>query len=220
MYLSRIALNTRGKETMRALVSPQLLHSLVEQSFEGERQRNLWRIDWLGDNCYLLVLSKVQPNFLRLSERIGHHSSEQCWETKEYIKLLERMREGQAWKFRLRANPVRSSHREKDSASGRGRVFAHVTPAQQCQWLLEKSQSCGFELEENRFQVVDTQWEKFYKKQGADQKVMIRTATFEGLLTIKDIDLFKHSLTSGIGRAKAYGCGLLTIAGIRENNNE
>jgi hypothetical protein len=34
---------------MRALDMPKLLHGAVESSFPGERQRNLWRIDWLSE---------------------------------------------------------------------------------------------------------------------------------------------------------------------------
>ena len=39
--------------------------------------------------------------------------------------------------------------------------------------------------------------------------------TYEGSLTVTDADLFRKALTEGIGREKAFGMGLLTIAGIR-----
>jgi CRISPR system Cascade subunit CasE len=39
-------------------------------------------------------------------------------------------------------------------------------------------------------------------------------AVFEGVLQISDESLFKAALTNGIGRAKAYGCGLLTLANL------
>jgi CRISPR system Cascade subunit CasE len=59
--------------------------------------------------------------------------------------------------------------------------------------------------------VVHTQWEKFRKGNGGKGEVTLRTATFEGILTISDLERFRRTLLSGIGRAKAYGCGLLTI---------
>ena len=212
MYLSRIALDTKKRETMRALASPQLLHGAVEQSFGRERRRNLWRIDWLGETCYLLVLSTERPDFMHIADQFGYPALQWPFETKEYGPLLERLRLGQIWRFRLCANPVRSSCKEKDKASGRGKVFAHVTQEQQRQWLLARVETCGFALEENAFDIVHTQWLKFHKGRDGSREIMLRTATFEGVLTISDLELFKQTLLFGIGRAKAYGCGLLTIA--------
>jgi CRISPR system Cascade subunit CasE len=197
---------------MQSFTSPQLLHGAVEQSFEGCRRRNLWRIDWLGDLCYLLVLSDKEPDFTHIAEQFGYPDSEQLWETKNYDPLLERLQVGQVWRFRLRANPIRSSSRNKDETSGRGQVFAHVTQEQQKQWLLSRAEACGFALEDKTFSVVHTQWNKFRKGKDGGREVTLRTATFEGVLTISDLDSFKQSLLTGIGRAKAYGCGLLTIA--------
>ena len=39
----------------------------------------------------------------------------------------------------------------------------------------------------------------------------IVSATYEGILTITDLEKFKASLINGIGKKKAYGCGFLTI---------
>lgn len=195
---------------MRALTSLQLLHGAVEQSFEGNRQRNLWRIDWLGNTCYLLVLSAERPDFTHIAEQFGYPDSK--GETKDYDPLLARLQVDQVWGFRLTANPTRSSFKDKGKVSGRGRVFAHVTQEQQRQWLLMRAESYGFTLEENAFDVVHMQWKKFLKGKDGNREVALHTATFEGVLTISDLECFKQTLLSGIGRAKAYGCGLLTIA--------
>ncbi len=34
---------------------------------------------------------------------------------------------------------------------------------------------------------------------------------FTGVLTVADVDLFKVALFNGIGRSKAFGCGMLLI---------
>ncbi|MBL7000104.1 MAG: type I-E CRISPR-associated protein Cas6/Cse3/CasE [Gammaproteobacteria bacterium] len=34
---------------------------------------------------------------------------------------------------------------------------------------------------------------------------------FTGVLTVTDVDLFKVALFNGIGRSKAFGCGMLLI---------
>jgi len=211
MYLSRVLLDVNKRETMGALSSPHILHGAIEQSFASREKRKLWRIDWLGDVCCLLVLSEEKPDFTHLSRQFGYPFTDPPWETKDYSLLLSRLQEGQEWHFRLRANPTRSSFKEKDSASRRGKVFAHVTQEQQRQWLLAKAEKCGFKLNDDEFDVVHSQWLRFQKGRGG-RYVTLRTATFEGKLTITNLGCFKEVLQSGVGRAKAYGCGLLTLA--------
>ena len=37
-------------------------------------------------------------------------------------------------------------------------------------------------------------------------------ATFEGVLEVTEPEALRRVLTHGIGRGKAYGCGLMTLA--------
>jgi len=217
MYLSRVLLNERKRGTVKALASPQVIHGAVESSFcwpthETSRPRNrlLWRVDHVANRCYLLLLSEELPDLTSLVRRFGYPDVEAKGETKDYTPLLEQLRKGQRWQFRLRANPVRSSASEADR-SGRGKVFAHVTVEQQMQWLMARAEACGFTLKPDEFSVVHVGWKKFYKGSRGQCQVILRTATFEGLLSIADVERFRASLTHGIGRAKAYGCGLMTI---------
>lgn len=215
MYLSRIALNERRRDTMAALASPYKIHAAVESSFppdESVKERNLWRIDRLGNNLYLLVLSKQRPDFTHVVEQYGWPRSIQKWETKSYTPLIDQIKIGQKWQFRLRANPVHSVRQgdgvqEKDDAK-RGRVYAHVTVRQQEEWLLERANKNGFALTEGSFRVIHREVLRFRQKR---RQVTLSMATYEGLLEISDVTLFIGALTKGIGRAKAFGCGLLTI---------
>ena len=40
--------------------------------------------------------------------------------------------------------------------------------------------------------------------------------TYEGILTVTDEDSFRKALVNGIGREKAYGLGMITVAGMRK----
>ena len=40
----------------------------------------------------------------------------------------------------------------------------------------------------------------------------LSTALFEGVLRVEDPAVLRTALVSGIGPAKGYGCGLLTLA--------
>ena len=57
--------------------------------------------------------------------------------------ILETLREGQAWAFRLTANPTRSRPAGEGSRSQR---YGHVTVAQQQEWLLSRAPRAGFEV--------------------------------------------------------------------------
>lgn len=52
-----------------------------------------------------------------------------------------------------------------------------------------------------------------FQRQGAN--VTLSTAVFEGRLHVTDADALRSALVSGIGPAKGYGCGLLTLAPVR-----
>lgn len=215
MYLSRIALNTQRKSTIIALSSPQNIHAAVESSFPPapeNTKRNLWRIDRLNNAVYLIVLSNRKPDFSHIVEQFGWPKAEQKWETKDYTSLLEKITQGQRWQFRLRANPVHSISQTCDiknqGSAKRGKIYAHITVQQQEKWLLDRAAKYGFSLQEGSFCVTQRDIRKFQRNR---KQVTLSIVTFEGVLEVEDVTLFQRALTNGIGRAKAYGCGLLTI---------
>ena len=140
------------------------------------------------------------------------------WETKNYEPLLERIAKGQRWHFKLRANPVRKAKedrgRRRRNGGIVGKVQGHVTVDQQLQWLIDRSASHGFAIlcdQNDRPDVVVRERHKENFKR-ADATVTLATVVFEGCLEVTDAELFCKTLCQGIGRAKGFGCGLLTIA--------
>ncbi len=203
MYLSRIAIDTKKHEAMKALFNLEKLHGMVEASFSGERHRNLWRLDQMAGEDYLLLLSHVPPQTNTLPEQIGYAGSN--WETKAYDTLLSRISKGTRWNFRLTANPTTA---EKNEDSKRGTVKAVTITAKQREWLKRQSTEKGFLLQDSQFDVTKSEW-KTAKKKNAEIKFL--AVTFEGVLEVTDPDIFCSTLLSGIGREKAYGMGLLTV---------
>ncbi|GHE78446.1 type I-E CRISPR-associated protein Cas6/Cse3/CasE [Streptomyces longispororuber] len=57
-----------------------------------------------------------------------------------------------------------------------------------------------------------------FTKNGRGAKVIVTSVTFEGRLEVTDAKALTHHLLSGIGPAKAYGCGLLTLAPVRSGS--
>ena len=113
MYLTRMELDMRRKKTMLAFANRRLFHGAVEAAFEGERKRRLWRIDRLGNACYLLIVSEDKPNLQFAFEQFGPYQKEPYWETKFYDILLDRIENGSRWQFRLTANPTISSSKDR-----------------------------------------------------------------------------------------------------------
>ncbi len=206
MYLSRIALDTGRRETMRALYTPSMLHGAVEASFPGERARRLWRVDALRGQTYLLLLSGEKPELSGVQAQFGF--PDRTWETKDYQQLLDRIQEKSQWRFRLACNPTKSVPAGEGK---RGRVEAIAIAARQREWLARQGTRHGFSVAEEGFDVVSSEWKRFSKGNEKGREVVLLQAVFEGRLTVTDADAFKRTLTQGIGRGKAYGLGMMTV---------
>lgn len=203
MYLSRILINTQKYETMRALYNLEIMHGIVERTFDGNRQRNLWRVDKFAGEYWLLLLSSIPPENNRAAEQIGYVNS--SWETKSYETLLKKIEVDSKWRFKLIANPTISTFIDSTT---RGKIKAITTTHGQREWMEKQGNNCGFSLESNQYDVVSSEWKTFKKK---NREIQVIAATFEGVLTVTDKEKFKNALLSGIGREKAYGMGLLTV---------
>lgn len=205
MFLSKISLNLNNRNTIEALSSPSKIHGAVENCFLQPRKRNLWRVDRLRNEYCILILSEDEPEFSKFNLQFEPYSVA----TKPYDSLLNRISTGDKWHFRITANPTKSL--SNNDTKKRGKVVAHTTIEYQKKWLTEKSVKNGFTITEDTFDVVQSSWKHFYKKNN-NKPVSILSVTYEGILTISDVESFKTALINGIGRGKAYGMGLLTIA--------
>lgn len=210
MYMSRVELNMNMRETQRAFNRPKYFHQAIENSFSGPRKRRLWRIDSYREKDYLIIVSEDSPDLSKLAHKFGAQSNKKGWETADYLPFLDNLKEGQQWHFRLSANPVKAVIDKNSPKGARGKIRAHVTPEQQIKWLLDRAESIGVKFNTQSLQVVNSNWIRFKKKNSS--RVIFRKVTYEGLLTVEDTIRLRERLTQGIGRQKAYGCGLLTLA--------
>lgn len=211
MYLTRFAINPARRQARFLLGSPQAMHAAVLASFPptDQTERVLWRVDRDGHATWLYVLSPRQPQMTHLAEQAGW-SDRSTWATRPYGPLLDRLDTDQTWAFRLTANPVHTITRESD---GRKIRVGHVTAAQQLQWLADRSKDNGFDIHTHQGEpavTVSNRLKRTFKR--GNGTVTLVTAQFDGHLHVTDPDALRRALTAGIGRAKAYGCGLLTLA--------
>lgn len=239
VYLSRIQLNPQRRDTRWLLASPQRIHAAVLASFPAPptgtlngAPRVLWRLDDDRGRVFLYVVSPAEPDFAHLAEQAGWPTTERGV-VREYSPLLDRLAVGQRWAFRLTANPTRyETHRE----TGRAQRYGHVTVAYQEQWLLERAERHGFrvtstaragldgtttnevpDLVLTRRQMLNfdrRDRELLTSNSRSKRQVTLTTAQYDGRLEIIDADALRGALVRGIGPAKAYGCGLLTLASV------
>ncbi|WGW11281.1 type I-E CRISPR-associated protein Cas6/Cse3/CasE [Saxibacter everestensis] len=214
MFLTRFDINPRRRGAAKLLTSPHAMHAAVESGFPpsppGEQGRVLWRLDADGDRATLYIASPRRPDLTHLVEQAGWPTT-QSWLTRDYQPLLSRISVGQTWAFRLTANPVRNIRSE---GATRGKPVGHVTAAQQEQWLLDRSEVAGFEIPTtaDKSPAVAITKRDTLKFRRGESTVTLRIARFDGVLRVTDRERFVGTLINGLGRAKGYGCGLITLA--------
>ncbi len=217
MYLTQFEINTARRGARTLLSSPQRMHAAVLAAFTtAEREptpsgRILWRVDQRGNQTLLYLASPHRPDLTHLAEQAGW-PTKQTWRTGDYRRLLDRLTAGEQWAFRLTANPVYS--KRKTDTSPRSQRLGHVPAAQQDNWLLSRADKHGFTINTGDHKEPDliVRDRHIHKFQRGGRTVTLATATFEGHLTVTDPDALRAALTHGIGPAKGYGCGLLTLA--------
>ncbi|GAA4901703.1 type I-E CRISPR-associated protein Cas6/Cse3/CasE [Tessaracoccus lubricantis] len=209
MYLTRIYINARRQGAKKLLGSPQAMHAAVLSGFPpgADSGRALWRVD--SDDRLrpaLFVVSRDQPDLTHIEEQAGWPSLPTAHST-IYSGFLASLEPTQKWAFRLTANPT---HRA--TINGKSKVMAHVTVAQQVAWLAERQELLGVSFGTETLPSFTLTHREVRQFKRADQTVTLGLASFEGILTVVDPQKLRGALTEGIGRAKAYGCGLMTLA--------
>ncbi|MFG2227673.1 type I-E CRISPR-associated protein Cas6/Cse3/CasE [Streptomyces sp. NPDC048644] len=191
---------------------------------------------------FLYVVSPDRPDLTHLVEQAGWPAvagpDSPGWQSRPYAPFLSRLAPGTIWEFRLTANPVHHIRRKDDEPTKR---TAHLTPVHQKGWLLDarRQERAGFRIVEkpqdnrllpggttykghphhgDRYELTvrDQRALSFAKsreeKARTRDRVNIVTVTFDGRLEVTDPDRMRRTLVQGLGRAKAYGCGLMTLA--------
>ncbi|UYG00325.1 type I-E CRISPR-associated protein Cas6/Cse3/CasE [Halomonas sp. GD1P12] len=138
---------------------------------------------------------------------------------------------GERLAFRLRANPTvakpagegRRSHRADVLMDARYPFPKGERTSQACveamdaaarHWLDERAESLGFSLPV-RPEVGAYRQHALVKKEGG-QPIRYSSVDYEGLLEVNDPERLRETLRDGIGRAKAFGCGLLLLRRVSE----
>jgi CRISPR system Cascade subunit CasE len=250
LYLSRLCLALRNRETQRLLGDCHAMHRLVMRGFpdvpeSAARQALgvLYRVEErpVAGVAAVLVQSRAVPHWAFETDRV------QVEGPRPMDGLLSRIVPGAQFRFRLRANPVRRVHElatqmmdeRPDQARGGAPRRDYIEDAKwkgkrvelrreedRLDWLTRRGKDAGFRLLTARLEPAgrdvpvaraDPSPGMRGERPAADgrgrgERLSFGTALFEGVLEVEDPDRLREAIAAGIGPAKAFGCGLLSIA--------
>jgi CRISPR system Cascade subunit CasE len=83
-------------------------------------------------------------------------------------------------------------------------------------WLKRQGKQHGFEIcidrnQAMKLQCTGYQWHELFKKDAKGRKSGFSSVDFTGELQVRDTERFSRALFKGIGRSKAFGCGLMMV---------
>lgn len=169
--------------TRREAQDPFELHKTLERVYGGQPDRIHWRVS--GNE--VIVQSRNRGEW---------HSLPSGYAERIYERAPDSIEEGQVHRFSLVANPTYKK--------SRGKRIALITSNEQVLWLSRKAELHGFRVDECRLGPQRT-----FKQ--PERRIVLHTVELYGRLTVTDAARFAATLSEGIGRGKAFGCGLLLI---------
>lgn len=202
MYLSRLILNPRNRQVRSELACPYEMHRTLAHAFgDGyANDRVLYRVDVERRTGVptVLVQSRTEPDWRVLPD------DRYLLEPADSKPIEPGFSEGQLLSFRLRANPVK-----RDNETGRRQGL--LQEEDQREWLDRQGERGGFRVA--RCHVIPEGLQEFLRRSNGDERtVTLLSVRFEGLLQVTDPDALLAAVADGIGPAKAFGFGLLSLA--------
>ena len=195
MYLSQLKLKV-NQVAIDWVHNPYWVHQRLAAACEGD-PRILFRIEKVSGGPRIIVQSHFAPNW---NSAFGDLPIlREVPESRIFEPVL---RDQTHYRFKLLANPI---------VKRNGSRLGLLEIEHQEVWLKRKLAEVG--AEPVVLNVMPQGFQKSTKKIGDDGNVQTHLAVlFEGVLLVRDPVLLTRALASGIGPAKGYGFGLLSLA--------
>lgn len=225
-FRTRIAIDPISRNAMPYLSNPHRLHGAIMKMFspaphgQSGEQRVLWRLDSFATSTWLYIVSSEEPDAKGFHEEAG--VSHLVPETQTYTRILDQVKSGGTYGFRLTANTMKAavdagSPNTKRPELTRGKRVPIIHDDQKIQWLQRQGESHGFSLVESTehgpLVRIGPSGNRRFKRNNST--VTLHGTQFDGTLKVDDLDALRNALVSGIGRGKAYGLGLMSLTPAR-----
>jgi CRISPR system Cascade subunit CasE len=210
IYLSKIPLNPKSRQVKSDMGNLYEIHRTIMQAFPKDQDRKnaavLFRLEnktsGTPPSLTVLVQSKIKPDWQFLQET-NNYLAEASVQVKEFSPIIK---QSDVFRYVLCANPtLRKSDTKK--------LVPIVKESELMDWILSKGVQYGFKPELASLMIQKQPPVVLYKKQdGKIHKINLAMTDFTGILKVQDPEKFYSGLTTGIGRGRSFGCGLLSIA--------
>lgn len=209
MIASVLHLDRKAVKALR-ITDPYSLHRVVYSLYEDVRDAD----EKLASKASGILFADQGGDFnerkiLLLADRMPSDSIEGQYVQVQSKPIPDAFLGHQHYRFKIVVNPTR-----RDSASGKlipvkGREAIAA-------WFCERAlQSWGFEVAADNLQIDRVEVQQFKDKQ--QRPVTLAQAHLQGQLKVGDRAQFCKSFAQGVGRGRAFGCGLLQIVPVLEN---
>jgi CRISPR system Cascade subunit CasE len=207
MYLSRLTLN-RSRMALLWSSNPYRVHQRLMMACTDDL-RLLFRMeDTTAGQQQILVQSHTDPNWE--AAFIDFPVLASSIECKSFEPKLQA---GRTYRFRLLANPTIKKTVSRDGQSKKTRQGL-ILEEDQRKWLERKLHTAGSEL--LQVQIVPRGLQHGRKNPTKQNDNQVHLAVqFEGILACREPELLKQTVERGLGSAKGYGFGLLSLARIQ-----
>ncbi len=206
MYLSRLILDPRSRRTQSELTSPYELHRTLLRAFPDDltEERVLFRvdIDRRTGAPTVLVQSQGPPDWSFLSGTKGYLLDGAAEDNPAHKEVTLRLQAGQVLAYRLRANPT---------VKRDGKRLGLFDEQDQLDWLRRKAEQGGFRLLSAAATPEGFSGSRKRASAGAGD-ISHYAVRFDGHLQVLDPALLHETIAAGIGPAKGFGFGLLSLA--------
>jgi CRISPR system Cascade subunit CasE len=214
MYLSRLILNPRNRRVQKEIADRYQLHRSIMRAFADDldttEERVLFRVEeqHRGGDLSLLVQSLTMPDWTWLAEPDARGYLLPVSRPNPAVKPFDlSLASGQKLAFRLRANPTA---RRRLSDGSRKRIGLCLQE-EQLDWLERKAERGGFRVLSVRTG-QELEVHGWVRRNGTTHRLTLLSVQFEGLLQVEDPDQVQETVRQGIGSAKSFGFGLLSLA--------
>jgi CRISPR system Cascade subunit CasE len=219
MYLSRLILNPRNRRVQKEIADRYQLHRSIMRAFPDDlrdvEERVLFRVEeqHRGGDLGVLVQSLTMPDWTWLAEPDAGGYLLPMDRPNPAVKPFELdLAPGQRLAFRLRANPTA---RRRVSDGSRKRVGL-CREEEQLDWLERKAERGGFHVLSVRTS-GESEVHGRVQRNGTLHRLTLLSVQFDGLLSVEEPDRVQETVRRGVGSAKSFGFGLLSLAPPRIN---
>lgn len=195
LYLARYCLNASRMASLW-VSNPYRVHQRLMMAY-GEDPRLLFRIEIEPDPGFILVQSHTIPDWQRAFEKFNVLGG-----LPEYKPFNLSLIQGGLYRFRILANPT---------VKRKGKRFGLTREDEQTAWLARKLEAAGAGLHSCLVKPWRLQRSERNPEKDSNHQTHL-AVLFEGLLEARNPGELVSTVSIGIGSAKAYGFGLLSLA--------